>query len=102
MASKLEFSKVEVNLKGVREVLSSRAVGEELAEIAGRIADEANRQVAERAPSHGYGDAEFFKVGGPRAGERKSFATVYGTKDIAHAMQARHDVLTKSIDAGRR
>ena len=99
MASDGQIDKIEINLEGVQQVLKSKAVADELERRAEKIKKEADRLVSER--QHGYEDGEFFGVGGPRKEGRKTFVTVYGMKDIANAMQAKHDVLTNAIDAGR-
>ncbi len=88
--------KVELDKGGAESILKSREVAGRLESMGKAIMDAAN----DMAPEHGYTESEPFAMDSGTSD--RAWVNVYTRTNLGKAMQAKHDTLTRAMDAGRR
>lgn len=86
---------VKLDSGGAEAILKSSEVADILNTMGKAITDAANEQ----APEHGYTESEPFAMASGVTD--RAYVNVYTRTNLGKAMQAKHDTLTKAMDAGR-
>ena len=88
--------RVQLNLEGIKELLNDDGVIADLMERGERIADAADAMM----PEGGYKSVQHHKVIEGRTSRGNREVTVMTTSNEAKAMQAKHNTLTRALQAG--
>ena len=86
---------VEINSREAERILKSREVADKLESMGKAIKNAANDQ----APEHGYTEHEPFDM--ESGTSDRAYTAVYTRTNLGKAMQAKHNTLTRAMDAGR-